>query len=191
MRWEEFDDHGRLWYIPGGRTKNGRPHTVPIVPQTVSLIQSVPVEIVRSDGRVPSLPHSSYVFPSRTDASQSYSGFSKAKRALNANSGVQNWTLHDLRRTVASRMGELGVQPHIIEKVLNHTGGSFAGVAGVYNRYEYLDEKRTALELWATRLVAIVGAPRFLACRGSSNSDQSTARLGADGDTQTLSPEQN
>jgi integrase len=69
------------------------------------------------------------------------------------------WRLHDLRRTAASRMAQLGVSPHVIEKVLNHTTGSLAGVAGVYNRYGYGPEKRHALETWARYLERLIDPP--------------------------------
>ena len=67
------------------------------------------------------------------------------------------WRLHDLRRTMATRMGDLGVQPHVIEAVLNHISGHKAGVAGVYNRSSYAEEKRAALELWGRHVDALYG----------------------------------
>ncbi len=66
------------------------------------------------------------------------------------------WTLHDLRRTAASRMAELRVAPHVIEAVLNHKSGTIKGVAATYNRFAYEPEKRAALDAWARRLDAIV-----------------------------------
>ena len=66
------------------------------------------------------------------------------------------WVLHDLRRTAATRMADLGVQPHIVEAVLNHVSGHKAGVAGIYNRSAYKIEKRVALDLWANHLAVIV-----------------------------------
>jgi hypothetical protein len=61
---------------------------------------------------------------------------------------MPDWWLHDLRRTAASGMARLGIPPHVIERVLNHISGSQSGVAGIYNRYGYLPEKRQALEAW-------------------------------------------
>ena len=81
-----------------------------------------------------------------------------AKRNLDHRSGVANWVLHDLRRSVATGMADLGVQPHVVEVVLNHIGGFRAGVGGVYNRSPYEREKREALELWDRHIVQIVGA---------------------------------
>ena len=66
------------------------------------------------------------------------------------------WRLHDIRRYVATHMAEIGIQPHIIEAVLNHVSGHKAGVAGVYNRATYLPEKTAALARWAEHLEAVV-----------------------------------
>jgi integrase len=86
-----------------------------------------------------------------------FSGWSRAKKSLDAKlKPKEEWTLHDLRRTAATRMSDLGVQPHIVEAVLNHVSGHKAGVAGIYNRSAYAKEKREALELWANHLRVIV-----------------------------------
>jgi integrase len=66
------------------------------------------------------------------------------------------WVLHDLRRSAATHMAELGVQPHIVEEILNHKSGHKAGVAGIYNRASYDREKRQALDLWADHLMAAI-----------------------------------
>jgi integrase len=73
---------------------------------------------------------------------------------------VKNWTLHDLRRTVATGMADIGIQSHIIEAVLNHISGHKAGVAGVYNRSTYANEKRAALDAWANHLRVIWRKPK-------------------------------
>ena len=99
-----------------------------------------------------------------------FNSWGAEKLALDARisaAGVQleQWTPHDLRRSVATHMAELGVLPHIIEAVLNHVSGHKRGVAGIYNRADYTREKRTALTLWAEHLLAIVEAhePKVLA----------------------------
>ena len=66
-----------------------------------------------------------------------------------------DWTLHDLRRTAATGMAKSGIAPHVVERVLNHVSGSFGGVAGVYNRFQYLDEMRHALEAWELHMIAV------------------------------------
>ena len=91
----------------------------------------------------------------------SFQGWSKAKaalerRILSGGTALEPWRLHDLRRTVATRMADLGVQPHVIEAVLNHVSGHKAGVAGVYNRALYTAEKRKALEVWGEHMRAVV-----------------------------------
>jgi len=79
--------------------------------------------------------------------------------------------LHDLRRTVATRMASLGIAPHVIERLLNHVTGTLGGVAGVYNRFKYREEVRAALVLWAGHLRQLVG-PGF--CAGSSTPTSAT-----------------
>jgi integrase len=78
------------------------------------------------------------------------------KRIAKTGAPLAAWVVHDLRRTAATRMAELGVQPHIVEAVLNHVSGHKAGVAGIYNRATYSHEKRAALNLWAEHVLAAV-----------------------------------
>jgi integrase len=83
-----------------------------------------------------------------------FSRWSKAKAALDKRAAVANgsllapWTLHDIRRTVATRLADLGVLRHVIEAILNHVSGHKAGVAGIYNRSTYAAETREALTKW-------------------------------------------
>ena len=84
-------------------------------------------------------------------------GWSKPKRDLDALLELTPWRVHDIRRSVATGMAELGVQPHIVEAALNHVSGHKAGVAGVYNRAVYAAEKRTALELWTNQVLTLTG----------------------------------
>ena len=95
--------------------------------------------------------HDDLVFPARGKDNPA-SGFSKWKHQLDALAGMSDWRVHDLRRTVASGMAQLKVPPHVIERVLNHTTGTLGGVAGIYNRFGYLDEMRAALDLWAKHI---------------------------------------
>jgi len=81
---------------------------------------------------------------------------SKATLDARIGAAVPHWTHHDLRRTAATRMAELGIAPHIIEAILNHVSGHKAGVAGIYNRAAYETQKRHALASWADHLLAIV-----------------------------------
>jgi integrase len=135
MAWDELDLTTRTWTLPGSRTKNGRPHLVHLSEPALGLLHSTP--------RI-----GSFVFSA--SGAKPFQNFSGAKAELDAASGVQDWRLHDLRRTVVSGMARLGVAPHIADRILNHTGGTISGVAAVYQRYDFLAERKAALELWGT-----------------------------------------
>jgi integrase len=136
LRWSEVDLDRKLWTIPGERTKNHREHVVPLSSAALALLTRQ-----RRDD---------YVF-----GEGGFSGWSKAKARLTS---VKEWRLHDLRRSVATGMAELGVLPHIIEAVLNHVSGHRAGVARIYNRARYEGEVRQALERWAVHVERITSA---------------------------------
>ena len=80
----------------------------------------------------------------------------KMGETVNDDHSLPQWRIHDIRRSVASGMAEIGIAPHVIEKVLNHSTGQISGVAAVYNRHTYLREKTDALNAWARALDAIV-----------------------------------
>lgn len=134
LRWSDLDFDENVWSQRENKSK--RPHVVPLAPVAVGILKNLP-------GLSDEL-----VFPAR-GSSRSISGFSKWKKKLDQLSGVSNWTLHDLRRTCATKLAELGVEPHVTEFVLNHSSQVLKGVASVYNRHAYIDEKRKALELWS------------------------------------------
>jgi integrase len=142
MQWGELDLEKRLWTLPRERVKNDRRHEVPLSPQAVATIQA--------------LPRISDRFVFSTNAESPVNDFGKNKGRLDELSGVSDWVLHDLRRTVASGMARLGISLSVIEKVLNHVSGSFAGIVGVYQRHEFADEKRAALEKWAEHVERLV-----------------------------------
>jgi integrase len=142
IRWSEIDLDKAEWTIPGTRTKNGEPHSVPLSDMALGIIKSLP-RIKSNQG-----------FLFTTTSETHVTGYSRAKADLDkgiAREGgdLPRWTLHDLRRTTASGMARLGINLPVIEKVLNHTSGSFAGIVGVYQRHHFSDEKRNALETWA------------------------------------------
>ncbi len=146
---------GTFWQLEGNRTKNGRPHLLPLDPLSLAILKSVP----QVSGK------SGYVFT--TNGRSPISGFSKCKKALDeamqrtaGRSPVPHWTLHDLRRTAATGMSRIGIKPEVVEACLNHVSGAKAGVAGVYNRYSYLAEKKTAFERWANHIQAVVSGKR-------------------------------
>jgi len=136
MQWQQLDFNTRCWTIPENISKNGREHVLPLADATIEVLQSMP--------RL----NPTYVFPARGNDRATVSGFSKPKARLEAAVGADDWTLHDLRRTTATQLARLGAPPHVIERILNHVSGSFAGVAGVYNRHAYLEEMRIALQEW-------------------------------------------
>jgi integrase len=148
----ELDEKAALWTMPRARTKNGMEHEVPLSDAALDILDAAP----RREGRT-------LLFG---EAEGGFGGWSKAKAALDgriakaAERGgvkVRPWRLHDIRRTVATRMADLGVLPHVVEAVLNHVSGTKAGVAGVYNRALYRAEKRHALaDPWAEYVLALV-----------------------------------
>ncbi|MCB1884754.1 MAG: tyrosine-type recombinase/integrase [Geminicoccaceae bacterium] len=155
MRWGEVDLERGVWTLPAARTKNGRAHEVPLSLQAQALLESLP----RPEGR-------DLVFGR---GGGPFSGWSQSKRRLDAKVGFTGWTLHDLRRTVVTGMAEMGVQPHVVEAVVNHVGGhNKVGVAGVYNRATYAGEKRAALQAWADCLDGVVAgaSPRVVVLEG-------------------------
>lgn len=179
LTWPEVDIEHAVVSLSAGRTKNNRPHKIPLSPLALSIVKAVE----RRDGR----DHLFGDGPRREgEEPRGFSGWSKAKSALDTRilaarrkaaekarkplaevKPMAPWRLHDLRRTCATAMADrLGVQPHILEAVLNHITaiegvkgsiGHKAGVAGVYNHARYERETRAALILWADHVRAVVG----------------------------------
>ena len=144
MTWTELSNDLSTWTIPANRAKNAATHIVPL---------SAPAqELLRGVHRFGEL-----VFPGLRGA---FNGWSKAKTALDAKSGVTNWRLHDLRRTAATGLQRLGVRLEVTEQVLNHVSGSRAGIVGVYQRHDFASEKRAALEAWGEHALAIINGLR-------------------------------
>lgn len=147
---------GDLWTIPAARTKNSLEHVIPLVPAVRTILDGLP-QILGTAGymfsRTGTSPMSDYSgSKTRLDAVMLAIAREDAVAAGRDPSSVelQPWRLHDLRRTAASGMARLGTDPHVVEAVLNHRSGTISGVAAVYNRYAYLEEKRSALTGWAT-----------------------------------------
>lgn len=116
---------------------------MPLAPLAIEILQSVP-RFMNSD----------LVFT--TSGQTPISGFGRHKARLDVEVGASDWRFHDIRRTVATNMAMMRVPPHIIEAILNHKTGIVSGVAAIYNRHAYLDEKREALEQWAEQMRAMV-----------------------------------
>ena len=141
MTWAEVDLVRRAWTLPGTRTKNGKPHVVQLSDLAVAVILAQP-------------RFSTLVFPA--GGGRPFSHFSSEKRCLDALSGVLGWRLHDLRRTMVSGMARLGVAPHIADKILNHAAGTISGVAAVYQRHEFMQEREDALKRWSAHVDRII-----------------------------------
>jgi integrase len=146
LRWDEIDLDERLLHLPAARTKNARAHDVPLSGQALAIIAGLP-RVVEAE----------HVFTIRRKL---IGNFSHAKGELDEKSGVEGWTLHDLRRTMASGLQRLGVRLEVTEAVLNHRGGSTAGIVGIYQRHDYATEKRDALQRWADHVDAVVGGKK-------------------------------
>jgi integrase len=134
LQWSEIDLDRKLIVLPSDRVKNGRQHEVPLSHQALAIVE-----------RQPRRNSSGFLFSDK----RGFNDWDGGKQQLDQRVGVAPWVLHDLRRTCATGMAELGVQPHIIEAVLNHVSGHKAGVAGIYNRARYEGEMRAALQRWA------------------------------------------
>jgi integrase len=159
LLWSEIDFDRAMLNIPGTRSKNHHPLNLPLPPAALSILESAP----RREGR-------DFVFGGRGAAfsAWSYSTLALLARiAEREGSALAPWRIHDIRRTVATGMAELGVQPHIVETVLNHRGGHKVGVAGIYNRASYEREVRAALLLWADHIKSITegDAPKVVPLR--------------------------
>ena len=148
LKWDEVKLEVGLIALPSERTKNKKPHNIPLSRSVYAIIDALP----RRDGR-------EYVFGRGAGG---FSGWSRCKARLDERIGKLNerpllpWTIHDLRRSAVTGMAELGVQPHIIEAVLNHQSGHKGGIAGIYNRASYEREKAEALALWDEHIAALV-----------------------------------
>jgi integrase len=148
LTWHEVDFDARTLTLAGSRTKNGRPHIVHLSDPAMAVL-----------GRMPKL--SQFVF-SRSGG-KPFQGFSAAKRELDRLSGVEGWRLHDLRRTCVSGMARLGVAPHVADKILNHQAGTISGVAAVYQRHEFLAERKDALDRWGAHVASLLSRERLAA----------------------------
>ncbi len=147
----EFDLKAKLWTVPGDRAKNGKAHLVPLSAAAVAILETIP-----------ELEGSPKLFPARSRPQNGPSGFSKAwERILTAVEGklerpLERATMHDIRRTLATGLQRLGIRLEVTEAVLNHISGTRGGLAGVYQRHHFSDEKRFALDAWAAELERIV-----------------------------------
>ncbi len=143
MRWREVVD--TVWTIPRERVKKDRPHAVPLTKTALATLATLP-----------RYGDDAFVFTT-TGGKRPSSNFNKTKQQLDRLSGTSGWTIHDLRRTVRSKLAELRVPEVVARKVLNHEAGK---VDRIYNRHEYLTEKREALVKWEKMLISLATKAR-------------------------------
>lgn len=179
MRWSELKDLKGLepmWEIPRERVKMDRPQRVPL--------SAIAVKIINSLDKI----GDEFVFT--TTGTAPVSGFSRAKERVDREIAAiikkekltglfaKDWIIHDLRRTAATHMAEMGISRDVVELILNHRSGTRGGVAGIYNRSELLPERRRALKLWAEHLRSLATgttrAPRLLPFKRRGQVDAST-----------------
>jgi len=141
LTWDELKLASQIWTLPASRTKNAKAHIVHLSKEALAVVL-----------RTPRL--GSFVFS--LSGTKPFQSFSAAKRELDKLSQITGWRLHDLRRTCVSGMARLGVAPHVADKVLNHQAGTISGVAAVYQRHEFLAERKDSLERWGAHVAGLM-----------------------------------
>ena len=153
LNWSEIELQRAEWVTPSTRMKSGREHFVPLSNMAASLLSG----LERKGG---------FIFA--TDGTTPFSGFSKAKKALDKLCKLEGWRLHDLRRTAAVLLQRCGIAPFLVEVIQGRTSGTFGGAAGVYQRYGYADEKKVALSKLADEVQHIVSGRKAKVVMDSS-----------------------
>jgi integrase len=149
MEWSEIDLEERLWVIPAGKAKNGVAHEVPLSDQMMAVLQGME----RAAG----------LFVFSRDGKRLIAGMSLVKSALDRASGLRNWRIHDLRRTLRTNLGKLGIGEEVAERVIGHTRSK---LVRTYDLHQYRSQKAQALQRWADFVAALVNAePKVVALR--------------------------
>lgn len=164
MDWAELNRSHASWIIPADRAKNGHPHYVPLAPAVIAELDALAnlahQRLKASSGKAGEWPKSGPVIS--MSGKHTLSCFSQAKSELDAviakisagSPAMTPWRVHDLRRTAATGLQKLGVRLEVTEAILNHISGSKAGVVAIYQLYDWADEKREAMALWAAAVLA-------------------------------------
>jgi integrase len=145
LRWSEVDPAGAQLNLPGERTKNSRPHIVPLSPPALAILAAQPRT-------------GDFVFSGTKGGFQNWS---RHKDALDARIAEREgkplapWRLHDARRSASTWLHEAGAPPHVVESLLGHVSGHQGGVAGVYNHAKYLAERRRWLTRWGEHVTGL------------------------------------
>ena len=145
LEWSEVDFAKDQIELPASRTKNSRPHVVPLGTRALATLAGVPERSGRD-----------HLFG---EGSRGYQGWSKSKYLLATKlpADMTPWTVHDIRRSVVTHLNENGfAQPHVIEALVNHVSGHKSNIAGIYNKAVYAAEKREALQSWGEHVSALV-----------------------------------
>jgi integrase len=179
LRWSEIDFDKALLTLPPARTKNRRTHELPLAPQALAILKRWGIIGAAAtnvhNGSKRAKANDGMVFePVGWDLRKK-----KLDKAILASCGgkpMPHWTLHDLRRTAATGLAELGVLPHVIECILNHLSGFRAGVAAIYNRNSYLPEMREALMKWSDHMEAITSPKAAISIEGAEGLRASFAK---------------
>lgn len=154
LRWSWINFEIEEIVYPADFTKNRRSHTLPFTKSVREILDTLP-----------RIDNSDYLFPAARKVAKGkettvFNGWWKCKKAFDEKlEGVTPYNIHDLRRTFASKMAELGTPIQVTEKLLNHVSGTFSGVAGIYNRYTYLPEMRKALETYEAHILGLFARP--------------------------------
>jgi integrase len=142
LRWAEID--GSVIKLEGSRTKNGEPHHIPLSSAACAV-----------SNKLPHIAESDFVFT--TSGKSPVSDWSRAKTDIDRIAAlVRDWRIHDLRRTCATGLQKLGLPLQVTEAVLGHVSGSRGGIVGIYQRHDYANEKRAALEAWGAHVMALM-----------------------------------
>ena len=137
VKWSEIDLDARKWELPRDRSKNKASHVVHLSDPVLDELNAL-------------AGNAQHALVFTTTGTTPVSGFSKAKAKLDQISGVSNWRLHDLRRSLATvATEELGFEPVVVDRILNHVNGSVKGIAAVYQKGQYLEKRKTVLDVWA------------------------------------------
>jgi integrase len=172
MNWREISDDLSTWIMPGERTKNGATHMIPLSAPARALLQGLLPGDTNEAQRAITERRSEGVLVLPGALGTPFAGWSKAKAALDKSilearthaaagtvtsaAPMAPWSVHDLRRTLATGLQRLGVRLEVTEAVLNHISGSRGGIAGVYQRHDWAAEKRAALDAWAAHVLATI-----------------------------------
>jgi integrase len=164
LRWSEIDFAARVINLPASRVKNKRPHQIPLSQTAFDILaarHTPSLSRVHTSPPINGKAINGAVFGARGHGFTTWAdGMAALDRRLPV---MEPFRLHDVRRSVATGMARIGISIPVIERVLNHQSGTFAGIVGVYQRHDFADEKREALEKWATHLSTIVGLAKAAA----------------------------